>query len=425
MKSRLKLIKEEEYAKYSAVTNAQIINIAHNTITDEMGARTCISPNLVGFEDARKPEQWWTLDRLFSFSSPVIHETNGEYVSFFPGIKPGNDAGTDAKRSMIDPIATFIRDNRQYYAGVYASMGTKEDRYNQILYICDNAGNILYTDTILKQTNTDAVLGESVEEKLYYTVRQTVRFVFPPSFSREGLAYYGILDYSGSSISVRKRAYISYYSKPSSPDLAHLFDLEKAIKYEPVSISCIEAQQGGRTIPRVTICDGNGGLRTAAVPDLTKDGYIVRIFRQQYRDVQKKLSSRRMHLSETADAIRDSLASDKTAGCPYSISLSGPGGLMRSFDYPPLERVMCARVITVTADKRVFIRTDLEDYAEMLIFGGNGKFINRFIFNNTDWKKRSDLISASKDGRITEIDYESGSRGTFLEWEPQETMLWQ
>jgi hypothetical protein len=421
LKPKMKLIKDEEYVKYSGMADAQIVNIAHNGITDEMAARTFAAPNLVGFESGRKAQQWWTLDRLFSFSSPVIQDAGGEYGSFFSGIKTGSDAQAESKRSMIDPVATFVRYERQCYAGVYAAMGTKDDRYNQILFMCDDAGNILHADTILKQSNTDVVLGESVEEKLYYTVRQTRQFVFQPAFSETGDIYYGILDYEKAEIEVRKRTYIVYKPKPSPPDMAHLFDVERSVTYEPVSVSCQNAAQTGRTIPKVKIADEKGITRSASAADLSKQGFTVRIFRQEYRDVGRKLASRRQNLPSGADAIRDTLSRYETSGCPYAISLSGPGALLKSFDYGPMDKVLCARVIAVTSGKKVFIRVDLETYAEILMFSLSGRFVNRFIFNRSDWQRRSDLVAVSNDGRIMEIDYESGgNKGTYFSWTPQE-----
>jgi hypothetical protein len=419
MKKRMKQLKDEEYTKFTRLLNAQLFNIAHNTITDEMSAKAYMEPNLVGFEGEKKMQQWWTLDKFYSFSSPVIHENGGTYGSFFPGIKSGMDASPEVKRSLVEPLATFERDGKRYYAGVYAAMGTVDDQYRQILYICDNAGNILYTDTLLKQSNIDAVLGESVEEKLYYTTRQTSKFVFQPAFASEGTVFYGIMDYESKKMTVRKRAYIAYRSKPATADLADLIDQEREITYEPVSISCIEAQQGGRTIPKLSYLDAKGNRRLASTPDLTKDEFVVRIFRQQYRDIDRKLASRRLQLSGEASAIRDSLAKDETAGCPYAISLSGPRGAVRSFDYSPRERVLCARVIAVTADRRVLVRVDLAAFAEILIFTPDGAFVNRFVFNNQEWKKRSDIIVASAKSPIIELDHESGgSLGTYLDWVP-------
>lgn len=419
-KKRLKELKDEEYAAFIKLLEGRLFNIAHNTITDEMGSKAYLEPQMVGFDDEGKARgRWWTLDKFYSFSSPIIHETGGEYSSFFPGVKGGAGAAAEVKRQLVEPLATYVRDGRRYYAGVYAAMGTAQDEYHQILYICDNAGNILYTDTLLKQANIDVVLGENEEEKLYYTTKQTARFVFQPALSPHGTMFYGIIDYQNKKITVRKRTYYSFRPMPTQPDLAHCFDVERGLSFEPVAISCIEAQQGGRTIPKVSYVNEKGERRTATAPELTKDEFVVRIFRQQYRDIDRKLASRRLPLPESAGAIRDSLAKDETSGCPYAISLSGPRGILRSFDYSPRERVLCARVIAVTAQKHVLVRVDLSDYAEVLIFTTEGDYVNRFIFNTQKWKERKDIVTALGKSPILEQDFESaGSHGTYLKWEP-------
>ncbi len=417
-RKRLKPIKDEEYARFGTVGQAQLINIAHNVITDEMGAKAYLEPQLVGFSPQKRDARWWTLDKFYSFSSPLIYEREGEYGSFFPGMKSSSGAAYEVKRDLVEPLATFVRDGRRYYVGVYATLGTAEDRYYQKLYVCDEAGNILYADTLLKQTNTEVILGEVKEEKMYYTARQTKSFVFQPALSSGGTVYYGIIDYEEKTISVRKKAYRAYRPVSAQPDLAHLIDVEKEITYEPVGIGCQPGQQGYATIPHVMIRDEKGQRRKAIARDLVKSEFLVRIFRQQYRDIGSKLGRRRSPLPEAVDAIRDSISKEATAGCPYVISLSGPKGILRSFDYAPGERVLCARVVAVTASRQVLVRVDLKDYAEVLVFDEDGHFVNRFTFNAQDYTRRKDIVVALDKSPILELDYETQKGGAFLEWAP-------
>ncbi|MBD3391476.1 MAG: hypothetical protein GF410_05585, partial [Chitinivibrionales bacterium] len=222
---RLKPLKDEEYDNLGKIGEAQVFNIAHNSITDEMRARAYLEPQLVGYAIEKQAGRWWTLDRFYSFSSPLIHEDEGSYQSFFPGMKSSMDASREVKREMVEPLATFVRDGRRHYVGIYASLGTSKDQYFQHLYVCDAAGNILYTDTLLKQANTDVVLGEDVQEKMYYTAKQTARYVFQPAVSSDGTVYYGTIDYEAKNIEVRKRTFLVYRNRPAGPDLAHLIDL--------------------------------------------------------------------------------------------------------------------------------------------------------------------------------------------------------
>jgi hypothetical protein len=417
-KKRIKAIDDEEYARYNRYAEGRVFNLAHNAITDEMASKVFLRPQLVGFAMAKPEEQWWSLDRFYTFSSPLVNERGRSGYELFPGVKSRVDASAEIKRQLAEPLAVFVRDGKRYYVGVYAAMGTTENEYSQMIYTCDNAGNILYCDTILKQANTDVILGEDVNEKMYYTARQTARYVFQPSVSFSGTIFYGIADYQAKSICVRKREYFTYKPQKTQPDLAHLIDLEKGVSYKPVVITCGAAQQGGKTIPDMTVTDDKGGRRKATTIDLTKGDYIVRIYRQEYRDLSAKLGGRRSALPPEVVALRDSLNNLSTTSCPYGVSLNGPHGVLESFDYAPGENVLCARVLAVTRNGMVVVRVDCDTYAEIVLFSADGRFVNRFTFNRQRYDKRKDIVVASETGPIIEMDYEEHGGGSFFAWTP-------
>jgi hypothetical protein len=372
----------------------------------------------VGFEGAKREQSWWTLDRFFTFSSPVVHSDGGRFGSFFTGVKTDVDASQELKRQLVDPHATFVRGGRRFYVGLYASAGSAEEKYYQTIYICDDAGNPLYADTLLKQVNTDVVLGEDVEEKMLYTAKQTSRFVAQPAVSPGGNIFYSISDYEANTITVRKRTYAEYRPAPCAPALAHYIDFERDCAYEPVNISCADAARGGRTIPSVTITDETGKRRTATARDLFRHEFIVRIFRRQYSYIDRRLSSRRVGVPDEVHAIRDSLSRSELSGCPFALSLSGPRGVVRSFDYGPRERVLCARVLALTKDGTAVVRVDLDTFAEILLFTAQGDFVNRFAFNRQPWRDRRDIVVCEETGPIVELDYEAERKsGAFFEWQ--------
>jgi hypothetical protein len=416
-KDRLRPIKDEQYEDFKTIASARMFNLVHNCITDEMAAKAYLRPQLVGFGSNSAAGQWWSADRFYAFSSPLLHEERGKYSSFFAGIKESEDAAVEVKRQMVEPIAAYSLDGKWYYTGIYAAVGTSDERYNQVVFVCDDAGNCLYTDTILKQTNIDAVIGEVAEEKMLYTVKQTSQLVFQPSVDETGVLYYGVMDYENQRIAVHRREFSRFEASPSEPDLANLIDIEKDLAWEPVSISCDPPQNIGKTVP-VMIYTGKKGERRKATPnDLTCDGYLVRITRIVYRDIEGKLARLRQPLPDAVRAIGDSIARISTSGCPYAISLSGPKGMLRGFDYPPGENVLCARVISVRESGEVIVRVDLDAYAEALVFDALGVFRNRFTFNRQNWHDRKDILVAAAAGDIIELDYEGPQKKPrFLKW---------
>jgi hypothetical protein len=198
-----------------------------------------------------------------------------------------------------------------------------------------------------------------------------------------------------------------------------MVDIEKDLSYEPVDIPCASPQQIGAMIPLVRFTNAKGERRTADVRDLTRDGYVARITRQVYRDVESRLARGKTGLPPAVEAIRDSLSKLSTAGCPYSISLSGPKGIVRTFDYGAGEVVMSARVICTRTSGEVVVRVDLEKFAEVLVFEPDGTLLGRFIFSTQLCTQRNDIIVALGRSPIIELDFESNAeKGRYIHWAP-------
>ena len=411
-KKRLRLLKDKEYTYYLSIGNGHLFNLVHNSITDDMANTYFALPQLIGFTTLEDGDKWWSIDKFYSFSSPVINEMNGKFRSFFPGIM---ESDIKDKQQLVNPLQVFKWDENWYYTGIYANIGTVEEKYSQTFYVCDPAGNILYSDDLLKLTNRDAIIGE--DDETYYTVKKTERFVFQPTVDSRGNVYYGIIDYVKNTIEVRKRSYYRFKALNSEPNLAHLIDVEKSIKFKPVSIVSNMKQPGGKTIPDLTFLNEKGVRIKAKARHLTKNEYIARISRIPYRDISKKLARSRNSLPDKVKVIKDSLSDVPAISCPYSVSLSGPKGMIRSFNYPPGIEVVCARVIAVRENNQVIVRVDCDTFAEILIFKTDGTVFNRFIFNKQNYIKRKDIVVASNNSPVIELDFESESgKGNFFKW---------
>jgi hypothetical protein len=91
--------------------------------------------------------------------------------------------------------------------------------------------------------------------------------------------------------------------------------------------------------------------------------------------------------------------------------------MLTDFDYAPGERVLCARVIAVRDVGDVVVRVDLADYAEVVLFSQEGRFIDRFIFNRQPYAERNDIVVAASKSPIVELDLTEGQE-RFYRWEP-------
>ncbi|MCX7727452.1 MAG: hypothetical protein N2053_11470, partial [Chitinispirillaceae bacterium] len=107
-KKELKKVYEESQDIYNIVAKGHIFNLAANSITDEMGGRNLYKPQLVGYTAIEGGIKWWSIDRLYSFTSPLIVEENGVCNSFFPGLK--SDQKCEIQTHRIEPLGVYQRE---------------------------------------------------------------------------------------------------------------------------------------------------------------------------------------------------------------------------------------------------------------------------------------------------------------------------
>lgn len=415
-KKQLRALNVKQMEYYAELEDKHLFNLAHNTLATDMEPIFFALPLLVGYTSLHEGYKWWTLDEYYSFTSPLILENNGKYCSFFPGIVHAQKKSATT-RFLINPLQVFRRDGQWYYVGIHATVGMVKDTYRQTIYFFDDAGNMLFSDTIVKIQNKDVIIGE--DDETYYTVKKVEKYVFQPSIDNNGNLYYGTMDNKAKTIQVRKRLYYKYHPFLSQPNLAHMIDMEKNLFFDPVYLPCNTKAYQGKTIPNVTFVNQEGVMIKATPDHLTCDGYIVRIFRTVYRDIDKKLAKCKSVFPRRIQKIQDSLSTMATVSCPYSISLSGPKGMIGTFNVPSGAEVLCARVLRKREDSSIVVRLDCKYFAQILLFHTDGSFINKFIFNKQYYKERKDIVVASEKGMLLELDYEKESdKETYYEWKP-------
>jgi hypothetical protein len=402
---------------YRNASRAQLFNLYHNGITDEMTQKCQLEPHLVGFSSTLGGKRWWALDNFYSFTSPLIMEDNGKYSSLFCGFSGGNS--NTIKKSLAEPLGVFSINSTWYYLGVYSPGGSSRDEYTQKLFICDNAGNLLGENTILKTEIIDDVIGEDETEKLIYTVKRASKHVFLPAVDKNGDVYYGIIDYQASRIDVMQRQFFRYSPFTSPLAQEEELNLEQGFIYEENS--------DGRTgycspatpyVPRVLFTESGKSIRELEVKELIRKGFLARIMRSRNDALAKALSRRHSSLPAHIQSMQDSLSKLPSASCQYSVVLSkGEKSDLNSITYCPGDVIVCARILMVTSTFEIFVRVDLVDWAEIVIFSLDGQFLNRFRFNSENVEIRSDLIAVSPERLIIEKDYEVGKGACrYLSW---------
>jgi hypothetical protein len=414
-KKMLLKITSEDSSIYSQVNKSMLFNIACNSITDEMSLKSYLLPHLIGYTAIKGGIKWWSSDRMYSFSSPLIVEQSGKYFSFFPGLK--KDQQCTIKRHLIEPLGVFLSDGRWFYYGLYSSMGNTSDEYYQALILCDQAGNILSNDRLLKQEITDAVLTHTEDNNTNYTVRQAGRHVFVPAIDRQGILYYGILNYEWKKIDVYQRAHRHYVAVSVKNNYEQKFTDEGNLEFSPIKLECSDlAVRGIR--PEVIVTKG-AKVDFLDNDQTTRKGYYVTIHRYSDENLKSKLSRVQSSLPLPIQKMQDSIAKTSTSWCPYAIGLNlkDKGEIAKLF-YGFGDVIMCARVVEVTNTGEVYIRVDLDTWSEIVVFTTEGKYMSRFIFNRKPYEQRKDLIVISDTREIIERDYESDKSGnSYLKWE--------
>jgi hypothetical protein len=423
-------ITDREYRSLGAVHVGTFVNIACNAITSRRTVRLSLEPQLVGFTGLDEGERWWALDRDANLFSPLLYRRADGGASLYAGLFQGEGVRVP-RGENIELRGSFAWEGRRCYLGALRQTNLELPRCSQYLYTCDEAGNVLHLDTVLGQENADMVVGLTSEggENIVAVMRDAARMAFPPVADGSGRVYYGIMDYEHCAFSVRRRAYMKYRPVPfDAAAVTGAFAAEQDLAYERVPIRCNPSVAGGAQIPRVSYTGPGGVRRVATIRELERDGYIARIGRRSLRDLSAKLGRRGVSLPTAAQRLRDSLvAALPEADCPYVVSLSGPGGYVRTFAYGAGEAVLCARVLGVRPDSAVAVRVDQIGSAEILLFTSEGAFVNRFTFNRQPWSQRRDLVvltrpsrtAAVPDGLLVEWDFEqSPDPGAAWSWLP-------
>ena len=145
-KKKLKKINKEKFEIYEQITKGHLFNLAANSITDEMGMRTFLMPLLVGYTALEGGTRWWTTDRLYGFTSPLLVEDQGKVTSFFPGLKADQTGEIQAHR--VEPLGVYQMQGRWFYFGI--------------------SSNTIF---IVVSTLIFSFLGESVSSKNRVTVK--------------------------------------------------------------------------------------------------------------------------------------------------------------------------------------------------------------------------------------------------------------
>lgn len=416
-KKGLRNIEPGDYVNLYDIETAVLFNLSDNGITDEMATKSFLLPNLVGYTSLTGGDKWWSLDRFYSFTSALIVENNGKILSFFPGLL--HDQKTDVQKHLINPLGTYVMDGRRYYYGIHSTLGSQDPESFQRLYLCDQAGNLLYSNEILKQTIVDAVLEYDKKSNTNFTVKRPGEYVFSPTVDKNGDIFYGVIDYQKRTLEVKKRLFYRYFPRVVQPELQELVNSQRCFIFKPLDLPCPGSEWGKKFLPDMQYRDEKGKKRKALLREISCKGYHVAISREVNPDLKKRLAMKCSSLPAAVRHLQDSLASVPTASCPYALSLEQEGkGTLCTFYYGGGDNVLCARILNVTQTFEIFVRVDCEDFAEILVFSLDGMFLNRFTFNNQNFRSRKDIIAVSDNRDIVEEDYEKISEDyTYLRWE--------
>jgi len=409
-KKGLDKIPAEEMEMFKDIKMSEPLNIYRSGTTEDVGRKASLRPHLAGFTAMTGGSRWWSIDLFFSFTAPMIMETDGEFTSFFPGLREAREGGgnCEIQTSLIEPLGVISREGRWYYLGLHTVTGSKNEEYYQTIVLCDQAGNILYCSQLLKQEMTNAVLQERKDINTIFTVRKAGRHVFVPAVDPYGDIYYGIINWEWKKIEVYKRSFLRYLPGGAQPAYADKFDREARMSYLPVKIDCSAASLRG-VVPEVLYKDDKNNTELLDEKGLTRDGYFAKVHRLPNDDLRKKVSRVAPKMPKEIGAMQDSISKLPTTWCPYGISLNHESlGVLSNLDYGFGDVVICAWVMGVSKSKNVYVRVDLEDWAEVVVFTKEGRFIERFTFNNNPYKIRKDVVVLSPNEEVYERDYEAG-----------------
>jgi hypothetical protein len=410
-----------DFANFRDIESSQLFNLAGSGVIDEMAPKSYLMPNLVGYSSMASGKKWWSLDKFYSFLSPLIVMQDQVFCSFFPGILP--DQRTEVEKQLISPLGTYWWQGKQYYFGVHSVLGSTAIESKQMLYLCDHAGNILFNDQLMKQVLIDDVLGHDKKNNTDYTVKRFWQFATLPAIDDNGDAFYGICDFRARTIEVRKRLFLRYCPRIIDPAYDELIDAQKLYCIKPMALECHSSQKNKASeVIGIMVRDEHGKRRRATISECTCDGYYAHLFREANTELKKRLSFNASMLPAEVKHARDSVARLSTASCPYALTLyNKENEEVRTIHYGVGDEIVAARVIRVTPVSDVFVRVDLKKWAEVLVFSKGGSYVNRFTFNMEDCQKRKDVVAVPDDGSVIEEDYEHIPEDyTYFKWELSE-----
>ncbi len=417
MKKGMKRVEGVNYANLFDIESTVLFNLTDNCITDEMETRSFLLQNLVGFTSLDTGERIWSLDRFYAFTSALIAEHNGAVTSFFGGLL--HDQKTDVQKHLINPLGTYVLDGRRYFYGIHSSLGSQDEELFQRLYLCDQAGNLLYSNEMLKQKMVDAVLEFNKKSNTNFTVKRPGVYVFTPTVDKNGDIFYGAIDFDKKIIEVKKRLYYRYFSRVIQPIHEDLVNAQRSLVPKPVDIPCLQDDKEKKVVPEFLFRDDAGRRRKAALKEYSCKGFYASVSRQTNPDIKRRLMQKCSTLPAQVRHLQDSLSRVSTAFCPYTVNLEMEGkGTLATFHYGLGDVVVSARVLDVTETFEILIRVDCENFAEVLAFSVDGTYLNRFVFNRQPFKIRKDIIAVSDNRDIIEEDYERIVEDyTYCKWE--------
>jgi hypothetical protein len=406
-------------AQFRDIESSRLFNLAQNGFVDELAPKSFIKSNLVGYTSLESGKNWWSLDKFYSFLSPLIVMQDKGFLGFFPGML--SDQKIEIQKHLINPLGVFNWDDRLFYYGVHSMTGSTTPQINQKLYLCDQAGNLLTTTEYLKQVIIDDVLAYDKKRNTNYTVKRPWQFVFSPAIDVNGDVYYGMVDFKARTLEVNKRMFYHYGAKvmEPSPENETLVAAQRKFVIMPGLLQFKNSIIDGYSQTGFLVRNEQGKHRRAELQDISCKGFWVSAQRDANPELAKKLTQGTGSLPSNVKHMRDSLAKMQNTNRPCTITLRyNEREKIRDFYFSPCEDVVTARVLNVTAKREVFVRVDLKDRAEVIVFSQDGAFVNRFTFNRQDIKKRKDIVTVNDDGTVIEEDYERIKEDyTYLKWE--------
>ncbi len=230
--------------------------------------------------------------------------------------------------------------------------------------------------------------------------------MFTPAVDKNGDIFYSIVDFSKRTIDVEKRLFYRYAPRTISPEHEDLVNAQRRFSFKPIVLDCPD-ENARKMLPDIVYRDDKGRKRKATVRDLSIKGYRVYISREPSKDLKRKFTQIASTLPASIKHMRDSLYRIPTVVCPYALVLEHESkGPVATYYYGCGDEVLSARVLNVTETFEVFVRVDLLDYAEVVVFSLDGTFLNRFTFNRQSFLDRKDIVAVSNDRTVIEEDYE-------------------